>query len=115
MKFIQKLKKRIRFYTKRQWNWIRKGEITRVFEKGFTGENGRKRGQKATGIGLYLCKKLCNKLGLGLELNLKKDVGTEVKIVFPKSSFISETFWLYQKESSNLNSLILIFFNIMFG
>ena len=71
---------------------IRKGEITRVFEKGFTGENGRKRGQKATGIGLYLCKKLCNKLGLGLELNSEKDVGTEVKIVFPKSSFISETF-----------------------
>ena len=71
---------------------IKKGEITRVFEKGFTGENGRKRGQKATGIGLYLCKKLCNKLGLGLELNSEKDVGTEVKIVFPKSSFISETF-----------------------
>ena len=66
--------------------------LQRVFEKGFTGENGRKRGQKATGIGLYLCKKLCNKLGLGLELNSEKDVGTEVKIVFPKSSFISETF-----------------------
>ena len=39
-----------------------------------------------------LCKKKCNKLGLGLELNSEKDVGTEVKIVFPKSSFISETF-----------------------
>ena len=71
---------------------IPSNEIDRVFEKGFTGENGRKRGQKATGIGLYLCKKLCNKLGLGLELNSEKDVGTEVKIVFPKSSFISETF-----------------------
>lgn len=70
---------------------IRKGEITRVFEKGFTGENGRKNGQKATGIGLYLCKKLCNKLGLGLELNSEKDVGTEVRIVFPKGSYLSET------------------------
>ena len=80
------------FYIKDNGIGIRKGEITRVFEKGFTGENGRKRGQKATGIGLYLCKKLCNKLGLGLELNSEKDVGTEVKIVFPKSSFISETF-----------------------
>lgn len=69
---------------------IRKGEITRVFEKGFTGENGRKSGQKATGIGLYLCKKLCDKLGLSLELNSEKDVGTEVKIVFPRGSYLSE-------------------------
>ena len=93
MKVSQKLKKDKRFiYIKDNGIGIRKGEITRVFEKGFTGENGRKRGQKATGIGLYLCKKLCNKLGLGLELNSEKDVGTEVKIVFPKSSFISETF-----------------------
>ena len=68
---------------------IRKGEITRVFEKGFTGENGRKSGQKATGIGLYLCKKLCDKLGLSLELNSEKDVGTEVKIVFPRGSYLS--------------------------
>ena len=71
---------------------LEKEKLLEYFEKGFTGENGRKRGQKATGIGLYLCKKLCNKLGLGLELNSEKDVGTEVKIVFPKSSFISETF-----------------------
>ena len=70
---------------------IRKGEITRVFEKGFTGENGRRNGQKATGIGLYLCKKLCDKLGLGLELNSEKDGGTEVRIVFPKGSYLSET------------------------
>ena len=69
---------------------IRKGEISRVFEKGFTGENGRKNGQKATGIGLYLCKKLCDKLGLSLELNSEKDVGTEVKIVFPRGSYLSE-------------------------
>ena len=42
---------------------IKKGEITRVFEKGFTGENGRIINKKSTGIGLYLCHKLCNKLG----------------------------------------------------
>lgn len=42
---------------------IKKGEITRVFEKGFTGENGRIINKKSTGIGLYLCQKLCNKLG----------------------------------------------------
>ena len=68
---------------------IKKGEITRVFERGFTGENGRIIGQKSTGIGLYLCKKLCDKLGLGIELNSEKNVGTEVKIIFPKNSYIT--------------------------
>ena len=68
---------------------IKKGEITRVFEKGFTGENGRIINKKSTGIGLYLCKKLCNKLGLGIELNSEKDIGTEVRIIFPKSSFMN--------------------------
>ncbi len=66
---------------------IKKGEITRVFERGFTGENGRIIGQKSTGIGLYLCKKLCNKLGLGIELNSEKEKGTEVRIIFPKNSY----------------------------
>ena len=66
---------------------IKKGEITRVFERGFTGENGRIIGQKSTGIGLYLCKKLCEKLGLGIELNSEKDKGTEVRIIFPKNSY----------------------------
>lgn len=68
---------------------IKKGEITRVFEKGFTGENGRTINKKSTGIGLYLCKKLCNKLGLGIELNSEKGIGTEVRIIFPKSSFMN--------------------------
>ena len=66
---------------------IKKGEITRVFERGFTGENGRIIGQKSTGIGLYLCKKLCDKLGLGIELNSEKGEGTEVRIIFPKNSY----------------------------
>ena len=69
---------------------IKKGEITRVFEKCFTGTNGRIAGQKSTGMGLYLCKKLCNKLGLRIELNSRESIGTEIRIVFPKSSFIQE-------------------------
>ena len=68
---------------------IKKGEITRVFEKGFTGENGRKFG-KSTGIGLYLCKKLTDKLGLGLQVQSEENVGTEISIIFPKSENISE-------------------------
>lgn len=58
-------------------------DINKIFEKGFTGENGRKYG-KSTGIGLYLCKKLCNKLGLGIELTSKENEGTKVSIIFPR-------------------------------
>ena len=68
---------------------IKKGEITRVFEKGFTGTNGRKIGKKSTGIGLYLCKKLCDKLGLGIELNSIEEEGTEVRLVFPMGNFMN--------------------------
>ena len=64
-----------------------KGEVTRVFEKGFTGTNGRISNKKSTGIGLYLCKKMCDKLGLNIELNSIQNEGTEVRIVFPKNSF----------------------------
>lgn len=67
---------------------IKKGEITRVFKKGFTGTNGRLSNKKSTGIGLYLCKKLCDKLGMAIELNSVQNEGTEVKLVFPKSSYI---------------------------
>ncbi len=67
---------------------IKKEEITRVFEKGFTGTNGRMLNKKSTGIGLYLCKKLCNKLGMAIELNSVQNEGTEVKLIFPHSSHI---------------------------
>lgn len=67
---------------------IKKGEITRVFEKGFTGTNGRLQNKKSTGIGLYLCKKLCDKLGIAIELNSIQDEGTEIRLVFPKGSYI---------------------------
>ena len=67
---------------------IKKEEITRVFEKGFTGTNGRLVGKKSTGIGLYLCKKLCNKLGIAIELDSIWNEGTKVRLIFPQSSYI---------------------------
>ena len=57
-------------------------DISRVFNKGFTGRNGRLYG-KSTGIGLYLCKKLCLKLGLDIVIESKEGEGTRVKIIFP--------------------------------
>ena len=58
-------------------------DLNRVFEKGFTGENGRKFG-KSTGIGLYLCKKLCDKMGLGLNIESEENKGTKVTVIFPQ-------------------------------
>lgn len=65
---------------------ISKKDVNRVFDKGFTGSNGRKYG-KSTGIGLYLCKKLCEKLGLGISLSSIENQGTKVNIIFPIGNF----------------------------
>lgn len=75
-------------YLKDNGMGIKKGEITRVFEKGFTGTNGRLLNKKSTGIGLYLCKKLCDKLGIAIELNSIQQEGTEIRLVFPQNSYI---------------------------
>ena len=85
--FSKEVKDKVILYIKDNGIGIKKGEITRVFEKGFTGTNGRINGKKSTGIGMFLCKKLCNKLGIGLELNSVENEGTEVKIIFPKGSY----------------------------
>ena len=81
-------KENVILYIKDNGIGIKQGEIKRVFEKGFTGTNGRLSNKKSTGIGLYLCKKLCNKLGIGIELNSVQNEGTEVKLVFPQNSYI---------------------------
>jgi len=65
-------------------------DINRVFEKGFTGENGR-RFSKSTGIGLYLCEKLCSKLGLKIAIDSEVNKGTKVTLLFPLSSMATFT------------------------
>lgn len=67
---------------------IKKSEVERVFEKGFTGTNGRFSNKKSTGIGLYLCKKLCDKLGISIDIKSEENIGTEIRLIFPKNSFI---------------------------
>lgn len=57
-------------------------DLPRVFERGFTGNNGRT-DKKATGIGLYLCKRVCNKLGCGISASSSCEPGksfTEIRI-----------------------------------
>ncbi|SDA49814.1 hypothetical protein SAMN02910368_00883 [Lachnospiraceae bacterium G11] len=60
---------------------MKEEEIDRAFEKGFTGTNGRI-GKASTGIGLYLCKKLCLRLGHDINLESKLGEGTSVIITF---------------------------------
>ncbi len=57
-------------------------DLARVFKKGFTGENGRKF-SRSTGIGLYLCDRLCERLGLSISLDSTVNVGTTVTLAFP--------------------------------
>ncbi len=64
-------------------------EISRVFDKGFTGSKGRQN-QKSTGIGLYLSKKLCDKLGLLIGVDSKENIYTKVIITFPKGNFCKD-------------------------
>ena len=88
--YAKQRKENVILYVEDNGIGIKQGEITRVFEKGFTGTNGRLSNKKSTGIGLYLCKKLCNKLGIGIELNSVQNEGTEVKIIFPQSSYLTK-------------------------
>lgn len=60
-------------------------DLPRVFEKGFTGSNRNK--EYATGMGLYLCKKLCDKLNLDIIINSEVQKYTEVRIKLPKSDY----------------------------
>lgn len=81
-------------------------DLPRVFEKGFTGQNGRQV-QHSTGLGLYLCKKLCGKLGIRIEIEsgttgdkmengeiqqtgMIQQIGTTVKLTFYLNHLIYE-------------------------
>lgn len=56
---------------------IRPEDLPRIFERGYTGYNGRA-DKKSTGIGLYLCKRVCDKLGHGIRVESEVGVGTTV-------------------------------------
>ena len=68
---------------------IREEELDRIFEKGFTGSNGRKR-ERSTGMGLYLCERLCQKLGIVIDVKSREQEGTEMILEFPVSSYLAK-------------------------
>lgn len=54
-------------------------DLPRIFEKGYTGYNGRA-DAAASGLGLYLCKGICRRLGHGINAVSEPDCGTEIRI-----------------------------------
>ena len=54
-------------------------DLPRIFEKGYTGYNGRN-DKKASGIGLYLCRRICRNLGHSITANSSLESGTVVRI-----------------------------------
>lgn len=96
VKYMEKENKVIGFQTKEKDNevvleimdngiGIKERDLTRIFEKGFTGSDRKK--SRSTGMGLYLAKKICNKLGLEIKAESKYRGWTKIIIEFPKSNF----------------------------
>ena len=66
---------------------IPQGDLPRIFEKGFTGQNGRTI-HSSTGIGLYLCRRLCDKLGIGISAS-SEGKGTTISLSFHINDFVT--------------------------
>ena len=64
-------------------------DLPRVFEKGYTGYNGRT-DKKATGIGLYLCKMILQKLGHDISISSEVGKGTRVSIDLSREEIVLE-------------------------
>ena len=54
-------------------------DLPRIFENGYTGFNGRE-DKRASGIGLYLCKRICDNLGHKIYAESEPGVGTKIRI-----------------------------------
>ena len=66
---------------------IPQSDLPRIFEKGFTGQNGRTI-HSSTGIGLYLCRRLCDKLGIGISAS-SEGKGTAISLSFRINDFVT--------------------------
>ena len=65
---------------------IPKSDLPYIFDRSFTGENGRIR-SKSTGMGLYIVRNLCEKLGHHVSADSKQSEFTEITITFGKNDF----------------------------
>ena len=58
-------------------------DLPRIFDKGYTGQNGR-RDKTASGIGLYLCRRICKNLGIGITAQSEVGKGTTIRLTLQK-------------------------------
>lgn len=58
---------------------IDSADLPRIFEKGYTGINGRLE-NSSTGLGLYLCRRVCDNLGIGISAVSEPERGTEIRL-----------------------------------
>ncbi len=65
---------------------IKKSDLKQVFDKSFTGENGRN-GSKSTGMGLFIAKNMCKKLGHKIDIESVYNEYTKVYIIFAKNKY----------------------------
>lgn len=84
--YVQRGKQKLTLIVEDNGLGIPAEDLGRIFDKGFTGKNGRT-GAKSTGIGLYLCKRLCDKLGIGLSCESVEGQFTRILFTFPDSDF----------------------------
>lgn len=95
IQYMDKEEKLLKFYTEESESkvhlyiedngmGIQEKDIRKVFNKGYVGENGRLIG-KSTGFGLYICKKLCDDLDIGISLESVHHKFTRVQLSFIKA------------------------------
>lgn len=65
---------------------IKESDLKQVFDKTFTGENGRIQ-RKSTGMGLFICKNMCEKLGHKIEIESVLNQYTRVYLSFAKNKY----------------------------
>lgn len=68
---------------------IEESDLPRIFERGFTGYNGRL-GNKSTGIGLYLCRQIMDRLGLSIRVESKRSEGTKVFLGIAQENILTK-------------------------
>lgn len=76
----EKEKKHVRFDIRDNGIGIARSDLENVFQKGYTGENGRAF-KKSTGMGLYLCRQLCLKMGIQIEIDSSEGEWTCVTLI----------------------------------
>ena len=79
--FLTAIDNKVMLHIKDNGIGMKNSEMNRIFDKGYTGTNGRNV-SASTGMGLYLCRKLCTRLEHQLNVDSKENVGTEMIIEF---------------------------------